>query len=398
MNVTRRPIGAAHRLSLVTKIAFAVSMSSSGVAAAASDLGSAVAIVGVLGSLAGLLAMATGLASLLSGLPRSPETVRLVVEEEALVLEGQAAREVIPIAALRSALAVARRHPRTGTMRFLLELVLPNGDERAIGLSSLEEAEALAARLGFGPGGRRVVVDLATPGRRWLHLLYAYLAYQIGSFAMLPLAFGLAARGDSRTPSFAFAGAYLLLGVLVPLVYTVLRSFFAAPVVTVGRDGVVKTWRGRTKRVALRPGVMPHDDPALQLSAIGLDGDRRWALWRLVAARAGAPSVEVPPGTFERVGADLAAWRAHLDGAMREAGYRTAGLAPDVAARVLESPRATPEQRVGAALALRVAGEDPARIRIAASACADEALGEALEAIAEDAPEAQALVKRALRA
>ena len=50
---------------------------------------------------------------------------------------------------------------------------------------------------------------------------------------------------------------------------------------------------------------------------------------------------------------------------------------------MLRSPRATGEQRIGAALALRVAGQPRERIRVAVEGAADDRVREALEAVAD---------------
>ena len=68
---------------------------------------------------------------------------------------------------------------------------------------------------------------------------------------------------------------------------------------------------------------------------------------------------------------------------MLEASYRASGSSVEDVANVLTSPTATPEERVGAALALRVAGEPPVRIRIAAESVASDSLRDALAAAAD---------------
>ncbi|MDB4946044.1 MAG: hypothetical protein JWP97_5578, partial [Labilithrix sp.] len=55
------------------------------------------------------------------------------------------------------------------------------------------------------------------------------------------------------------------------------------------------------------------------------------------------------------------------------------------------------EQRVGAALALRVAGEPPARIRVAAEAVVHEPTRQVLDALASDDVHDDAAVDKALR-
>ena len=63
--------------------------------------------------------------------------------------------------------------------------------------------------------------------------------------------------------------------------------------------------------------------------------------------------------------------------------------------RALDDPDATPERRVGAALALVGTGDPEAheRVRIAAGACASDALREALQCIARDEIEEEVIAK-----
>jgi hypothetical protein len=69
---------------------------------------------------------------------------------------------------------------------------------------------------------------------------------------------------------------------------------------------------------------------------------------------------------------------------MLEASYRGPTACVEDMTAVLASPLATPEERGGAALALRVAGEPPTRIRVAAESVVSEPLREALTAAAGD--------------
>ena len=95
-----------------------------------------------------------------------------------------------------------------------------------------------------------------------------------------------------------------------------------------------------------------------------------------------------------RRGRPLSAWREELRQLTAEtADYRHATLSRDDLAAVLESPKTSPEQRIGAALALAEAGhaEDLERVRIAASACATPRVRIALEAIADAREDEEAL-------
>src|SRR5262249_10580900 len=77
-------------------------------------------------------------------------------------------------------------------------------------------------------------------------------------------------------------------------------------------------------------------------------------------------------------------WRSALGAlARRGVDYRAAGLSPDDLSALLASPDATPERRLGAALALAASKHPaaPERIRIAAAQCASERLRVALESV-----------------
>jgi hypothetical protein len=133
----------------------------------------------------------------------------------------------------------------------------------------------------------------------------------------------------------------------------------------------------------------------LRLAGAALDLQRSTAAGRVLRERlarltpgAGAtnPAAETSPAPraahYARGQRTVAGWRAAL-AAMRDASYRGPTASVEDMTAVLTSPLATPEERVGAALALRIAGEPPARIRVAAEAVASEHLREALAAAAE---------------
>jgi hypothetical protein len=107
-----------------------------------------------------------------------------------------------------------------------------------------------------------------------------------------------------------------------------------------------------------------------------------------------APKLEL----LARGGRDVARWIRDLKRASTTTDYRSVPLSSDDLAHVLESPDAEPEQRIGAAVALRVADGDsaPQRIRVAAELCANDEVRGALEALAEGEAE-DAAVERALR-
>jgi hypothetical protein len=109
---------------------------------------------------------------------------------------------------------------------------------------------------------------------------------------------------------------------------------------------------------------------------------------------------------LDRRGRAPAAWRDALRALLGEAsGYREGSLSREDLLRVVESPAAPVERRLGAAMALSADGacEDRARIRVAAEACANPrvrialaqaASGEIDEAALEEALAAEQIAKR----
>ena len=98
---------------------------------------------------------------------------------------------------------------------------------------------------------------------------------------------------------------------------------------------------------------------------------------------------------YERGGRALPEWRAHLAHAMSEATYRMNPATVEEAATVLRSAQATPEQRIGAALALRIANQPRERIRVAVDAAVDDRMRDALEAVADS--EDDGVIEKALQ-
>jgi hypothetical protein len=184
------------------------------------------------------------------------------------------------------------------------------------------------------------------------------------------------------------------------LVYRLGKMLLAPTSVTVGEDGVVIA-KGRRERFIARSDLGPvmrgHAGMPLGLTTksgariafvgTGVDAERRGALAEIADSRLGAVSTTPERGDlFERGDRPVSEWKKHIASLFEEAGYRAAGITPEQTSAVLTSAAATPQQRIGAAMALRIAGEPPERIRIAAESAADPATREALEAVADDAP------------
>lgn len=134
----------------------------------------------------------------------------------------------------------------------------------------------------------------------------------------------------------------------------------------------ITTVDGRDRRVSAAP---PYEHAPTQ-TADAIE-DRRRA-WRPHAAPPGEP--------LARHGRSVRSWRDDLTRQARGDGvFRAAALDATALLDVVEAPGAPPSSRVGAALA--AVGHDEelrARVRIAATACANAPLREALDAVGSD--------------
>ena len=286
-----------------------------------------------------------------------------------------------------------------------VELELASGDMVSFTVPSDDVARQIVSDLGFGPGQRRIRIALGSPARRLYHPLIGLVAYYVGSIAALPLYFVAGGEGWVH----ALIGL-VSAGVMVAAYYF-LRSLLRAPEITVGDDGLVVR-RGRKRQVVAGAAITAVEQPSVALPLLlrttrearavaihgsALDFERRTAVAKLAYERFLAPAGPSDQGAhqFARGGRTLEAWRAHLRAQLGDVGYREVASPVDVAAGVLGSARSTKEERIGAALALRVAGEPTQRIRIAASAVADDDLRRALELVAES--EDDVAIERALR-
>ncbi len=313
---------------------------------------------------------------------------RLEIVGQALTIHTGATQQSIPRAKVKSALVVDRHV--FGAFVPTVEIELENGDILVARLPDPNAAHAVVRALGFGHGGGRVHVTMAKPTRRLLHPLLA-IAAQVIAFGSVFLA--VAALSPQHGTGYEIGvGLYPLLALAI---YAAAKSLTRAPELTIGDDGLLI--RGRLNT------FVPRADIAFASAAAGtslvierrngkrfvlggtlLDDARRSAVVRVIEERAGPSAAGAERFThYERAGRTLAAWREHLSRAMNETSYRANAATVDEAAAVLRSVEATPEQRVGAALALRVAGIPKERIRVAVEAAADERMREALEAVAE---------------
>ena len=348
------------------------------------------------GGTAVFAAFALIVASYVTWFRRGPRPGHVELDDEALVVHGRAGALRVPRAEIQSAAIVER--PLGATMLPHVEVDLVNGDRITIGVSAGGDvARAILAELGFGPGKRRVRLDLASPARRLFHPLLGYGIYQV-----LSVLSGIAA-GVLELP--------LLQVLAVPAVvvgYIVMRRRVRAPIVTIGNDGLL--WEAAWKRrfVPLRDiraveqhhqtmpvEILLRNGDVLRLAGAAVDLQRSTAAGRMLRERlaqlvpdagatseAGHTSPAHRAAYYARGQRTVAGWRAGL-ASMLDGSYRGPTASVEDMTAVLTSPLAAPEERVGAALALRVAGEPPVRIRVAAESVVSEPLREALAAAAE---------------
>lgn len=330
-------------------------------------------------ALGGLLSWALIVASfVVSQRSTREEGVVDVTDTALLVRPARAHSRSVDRTSIVGALVVER--PVPGGLAYEVEVETAGGDRLTIGTSDLGAARALVDRLGFGPGGARVRSRLTTPGRRFLHLPIALGAYVFFTVVMTALAFGLMGGLAGATLA-AFTSPATL------LVYTLVKRLVAPPEVVIGDDGVrvERGWGARFYKVG---------DPKLfgALRGVGLDDLRVASILRRAEERVAAGGMAAS-GAFARGERSLEDWRRRL-AAMFEGGYRASPKTAEEAASVLRSAAAAPDERVGAAMALRVAG-DTERVRAAARGTADERVRIALEAVADEGDDAA--IDKALR-
>lgn len=254
-------------------------------------------------------------------------------------------------------------------------------------------AHRLLDRLGIDAARRRVAVLC---GSSYRPLVTGCISLPIvwGLF-LIPLGYLATEYPSANWPSLAFVGAILLTMLLI------VRRTQPREII-VGSDGL-------RIRGAFADRWIPHshiraidENPRVLSIDVGeVDGPRR----RIEVAK-GDPSVVMAVAGRLRlaialgsngaggasIGADLdpagksfTEWKDKLQALLLDAGYRKSTVRHEELYAVVDDPDLPPGQRLGAALALRMAQHPEARerIRVAADACADDAMRCALEEAAE---------------
>jgi hypothetical protein len=281
-------------------------------------------------------------------------------------------------------------------MRRSASLALANGDVVHVFTGAVEDAQRLLVATGLDASRRAMRLRLGET----FFLDFLVLVLGPGFF----------------TAAAAWAGpfGFLISIVLTAALFFAVRAFLGPAEFVVGADGIIvrqnlsSTFIPFGRIASIDPGPpeaagrrVPGGAPIVLLLTDGsevrartrhLMGDPRAELLARIADARRAWEAGGASGSalaeLDRNGRSLGAWRAAMRALLATPeGYRAQAITRDALVEVLESPAAPAERRVAAALALASSDDEGARprIRIAAQACADTDLREALEHAAEDA-------------
>jgi hypothetical protein len=276
------------------------------------------------------------------------------------------------------------------------ELFLANGDILRVHAAESATATAVLRLAGVDAAQQRARIRLSDP-LSWL----VACVFVVGVAALL-----VGLPMVTLAPSL---GTLLLGALATALVSWAGMAYAGLPQITVGTDGISWT-RG------LRRGFIPLDEIAsvrsvgLRLevhlrggrvryirSLTGADPAQAYALELRIREALATRRGEALPGQLallDRRGRTVGDWSAAVTGLARAgSSYRAVGLSADDLAAIVVSPDVNPERRLGAALALRAAGDPAAgeRIRVAAAQCASGRLRVALERVGEGEVDARAI-------
>lgn len=328
-------------------------------------------------------------ASYVSSLTQANEAGTVEVRGTDLVVTWGASQTFVRFADMVSALVVERRDSFGNTFA-CVDIETKRGDRLTFTPREPERARAIVEATGFGDRGRRQRTTFAKATRRLFHPVLA-----------LGLYWGAVHIADR------FPGE-LLLPLLCVGVYELVKRALRPTVLVAGNDGLVIRRALRTTFIR-RGDIAAVDSPAEGRVVILDNHGRRTTLrgfdWDAARLRAFARTILGPRGADDSAGDHVAdysrndlpidEWRRRLEGRSKHEDYRSLPSTTDEALGVLRSGHATPEQRVGAALAARGAGIPPERIRVAAEATVDDRVRAALQAVADD--EDDVVIEKAMR-
>jgi hypothetical protein len=366
---------------------------------AKTPLGNGLVLVALAGiGAAPVLGVAGWLASLLRG---SVRDAVLVVDAKGARVDG-ARSPLVRREEVASGIVVPR-----GTA-WDVELETRGGDVARVGVADESSADRLLAALGLGAAQRRTTVRFAR--------LFSRLALGFATFVVLTWISMIAARivaGPAGAPAAMGIGSLCAYPLAALLIGPINRALLWTEVI-VGVDGLSvrkglsrrfipfadvvraelynRRFMGRGRTIDVPGGIelWKADGSSEQVPLDPDDAQLRTAILQRIrqslAVRRAADEPEALLDALARKGRTATSWRRDLSQLWRDAAYRDRVVRREDVAVALEDVAAPAEQRVGAAIALVASGdpEAPARVRIAADACADPALREALTAIAAD--------------
>lgn len=338
-----------------------------------------------------VLAPALGIGALLRRLVGRERRARVAKGE--LRIAAGAQETAVPRSQVRG--GVVSPDPRGGAS---VELELDPGRVLKIHTTSLVEGDALLRTLGLDPSARCSRIGVARRGLR----VGLGAAVSIGMFyASMALLLLLGEAGAIPKPLSPGMGVAWVLA--VPFATWVAMRLTDPGDVLVGADGVSirRPWRGKRfisyddmVRVEQAPGLVRialRDGTTAEIGAgMAKDDSQLHALARRIgealAARADAGGSPAKLALLGRNGRTVADWREDLRRATTTDDYRSVPITSDDLHAILDGGTASPDEAVGAALALRIADPERAqdRIRIAADRTANDETKAALEALAED--------------
>ncbi len=324
-----------------------------------------------------------------------PMAGTLALSREGVTLESRDGAVTVPWSEVRGATLV----PDGEQVTLCIERA--NGDMLHAGVASIAEGAGLLRAAGLDAGRRAVNISL---GPVWHHAAFFGVSAVGGTFLTLAALFTLSRVWPwiGHLHDLSAAGLALLAGVFGTLGLLT----FGPWRVTLGADGVtIRTgWRRRFipyehiaafeqhgkgliyGRIFLKNGeritLSSTDGTATSVAAL------RASIEVAKSGRRDASHAAAVLALLERQGDSFEAWRERVRSLARASrAFRETAVTPEDLLRVIEDPAATPEQRVGAMMALS-AYEDASglpRVRVAIEACANEPLRDALDDAASDA-------------
>jgi hypothetical protein len=357
----------------------------------------------------GLISGGLLVTSLLLGIRGKRGDARIRLSGQILQVSGEVSIR-IHTSCIASAFVTSR--PANGISRPTLQLYVHSrlrewrrrgfGDSLQVSLPDAELGQQLVERLGFGVNARRTTINLAHEYRRLVHIPVALVAV-FAAFAFVNTLGRLVAFDESLEALYQVPAV----SVVCLLLYEVLKVLLRPPHLTIGLDGLLLVHG--TKRMFLPRATIcdvsvdqrnltihRRDGSDVRLRSILMDARCAEAARRMLSHNSDVVQ-RFCETVYAPAGRNIQAWREYLNRGFQP-DYRNRALSPEEASTVLGNPHISPNDRIAAAIALRVAGMPGERIRTIGNAVADDELSSELESIAEgDDRAVDRAVRRMLR-